>query len=50
MFETTSSTKGTQGKVQKGGGMCLLLLGFLELSNNSEWVDPSFTKNRTKPI
>ena len=47
MLATISSTKITQGNVQKGGKH-LILLVFLEVANYIEWGAPSFAKPKPK--
>ena len=43
MIATISSTKGTRENIQKEAGS-LVLLGVLEVVNDSEWGSPSFTQ------
>ena len=47
MLETIPSTKGTWGNVQKEVER-LVLLGVLEVANDSEWVSPSFAQPKPK--
>ena len=47
MIATISITKVTQGNVQKESGS-LVLLGVLELVNESEWGSPSFAQTTHK--
>ena len=47
MFNTISSTKGTQRNFKREVGFLVLLL-FIEKENHSEWGVPSFTKHKSK--
>ena len=47
MFVTISSTEGTQINLLKEVEP-LVVLGFLERENDSEWGDPSFARPKTK--